>query len=231
MNLDEVSASGVAIKLALGRTARTSCLMGDAFRDRSAAAMGEVQLARRAAAGDRRAFGVLVERHQGLVYRVCKRYLASEAEDLAQETFVRALVEHQRYDPRYPLGPWLVTVARRLCIDRIRRRKPEVGSHEAALRAVSPDAGGERAAAWREEFELVQLVLQGLPEGQREALWLYHCEGMAYGEIAQALAVPIGTVMSWLHRARARLSAAHQATSAPASGDARAVEQERKAAP
>lgn len=190
--------------------------MGDAFRDGAAAAMEEAQLARSAAAGDRAAFGALVERHQGMIYRVCKRYLASEAEDLAQETFVRALVERERYDPRHPLGPWLVTVARRLCIDRIRKRKPEAGSHEAALRAVSRDAGAERIAAWHEEFELVDQILQSLPDGQREAVWLYHGEGLAYGDIAQALAVPIGTVMSWLHRARLRLSAArHDAWAGP----------------
>jgi RNA polymerase sigma-70 factor, ECF subfamily len=203
--------------------------MGDAFADGTAAAMREAQLARRAAAGDRDAFGVLVERHQGMIYRVCKRYLASEAEDLAQETFVRALVERERYDPRYPLGPWLVTVARRLCIDRIRRRKPEAGSHEAALQAVSRDAGGERTAAWREELELVNQILQTLPDGQREALWLYHADGLAYRDIAQALEVPIGTVMSWLHRARVRLSTArHDASTG--SGETPPVVHERKQA-
>ena len=205
--------------------------MRNAFRDGPAAAMAEAQLARRAADGDRDAFGALVQRHQGMIYRLCKRYLASEAEDLAQETFVRALVERERYDPRYPLGPWLITVARRLCIDRIRRRKPEAGSHELALRAVSPDPGAERAAAWRQEFELVNHVLESLPEGQREAVWLYHGEGLAYGDIAHALAVPLGTVMSWLHRARVRLSTARRDASAGAGGAKRNVHEGKQAAP
>lgn len=169
-------------------------------------------------AGDRVAFGRMVERHQDMVYRLCRRYLASEADDLTQETFVRAFVERERYDARYPLAPWLATVARRLCLDRLRRKKPEAGSHELAVESLAHDAGAERDASAREQLARVEGALNALSEGPREAVWLYHCEGLSYADIARVLGVPIGTVMTWLHRARQRLTAAANPPGANSSG-------------
>lgn len=143
-----------------------------------------------------------------MVYRLCRRYLPNEADDLAQETFVRAFTQRERYDPNLPLAPWLATCARRLCLDRLRRKKPELGSHDQATTAPSPSQDPERAASTRQQMFRLQAALDALPEGPREAIWLYHCEDLAYADIARVLAVPIGTVMTWLHRARLRLSAA-----------------------
>lgn len=80
------------------------------------------ELVRRAQGGDVRAFGVLFERHRGVVQRACRRLVANaaDAEEIAQEVFVRTFESVPRLDPERPLRPWLVTVARNLCIDRAR---------------------------------------------------------------------------------------------------------------
>jgi RNA polymerase sigma-70 factor, ECF subfamily len=166
-------------------------------------------LARRARDGDERAFGLLVERFQDPVYRLCSRFVgASEAEDLTQETFVRAFVHAGSYDPARPMLPWLLAIARRLCLDRLRKAKPDLVEDTTVFDDGGPDA--EQQAMTRQDVRRLQAVLPTLPEGQREALALFHVEGLAYQEIATTLDVPIGTVMTWLHRARARLKQALQ---------------------
>ena len=84
----------------------------------------ELDLARRARRGDLAAFDQLVLRFQRPVFRLCWRMVrSSNAEDLAQETFVRAFVHFDRFDPERPLLPWLLAIARRLCLDLLRREK------------------------------------------------------------------------------------------------------------
>ena len=84
----------------------------------------EHDLARRARRGDTGAFDQLVLRFQRPVYRCCRRMLASrDAEDVAQETFIRAFVHFDRFDLNRPLLPWLIAIARRLCLDRLRKTK------------------------------------------------------------------------------------------------------------
>jgi RNA polymerase sigma-70 factor (ECF subfamily) len=163
-------------------------------------------LVHRACAGDRQAFARLVERFQRPVFNLCYRYLPGpDAEDLAQETFVRAFVGRERFDPERPFLPWLLVIARHLCIDRLRARRLAPGSdgEVAALPDRLPSA--EEAAAGRQELRLLARGLRELPEGQREAVALYHFEGLSYREMAESLDVPVGTVMTWLHRGRSRL--------------------------
>src|ERR1700741_2176267 len=84
----------------------------------------ELGLARRAQAGDVLAFDELVLRFHRPVLRFCWRLLRSaDAEDLAQDTFVRAFVHFERFDPERPVLPWLIAIARRLCLDLLRRRE------------------------------------------------------------------------------------------------------------
>ncbi len=171
--------------------------------------LDERELARRATLGQEAAFAEIVRRHQGPVYRFCLRYLSpADAEDSAQETFVRAFTHRHRIDPDRPLLPWLLTVARHLSIDRLRRREssgandliddPDAHADTRAGDALGSAMTGQRA-------EILRQGLASLPEGQREAVMLFHVEGLAYKDIATTLEVPVGTVMTWLHRARARL--------------------------
>jgi len=165
----------------------------------------ELDLARRARRGDFAAFDELVQRFHRAVYRSCWRLLRSaDAEDAAQDTFVRAFVHFERFDPTRPVLPWLVAIARRLCLDVLRRRRVRARIEAAPVAGPSP-AGPEGEASLREQLSRLEKALADLDEGPREAVLLFHIEGMSYRDIAAALEVPIGTVMTWLHRGRAEL--------------------------
>lgn len=168
----------------------------------------ELDLARRARRGDAAAFDQLVLRFQRPVLRFCWRLLRSpDAEDLAQDTFVRAFVHFERFDPERPVLPWLIAIARRLCLDVLRRRKVTAGL-EALPVSDQPVPSAEREASAREQLGRLEHALDALAEGPREAVILFHIEEMSYRDIAAALEVPVGTVMTWLHRGRAQLKAA-----------------------
>jgi len=168
----------------------------------------ELDLARRARRGDATAFDQLVLRFHRPVLRFCWRLLRSaDAEDLAQDTFVRAFVHFERFDPERPVLPWLMAIARRLCLDVLRRRKVMAGL-EAMPVSDHTAPSAEREASAREELRRLDRALDALSEGPREAIILFHIEEMSYRDIAAALEVPVGTVMTWLHRGRAQLKAA-----------------------
>jgi RNA polymerase sigma-70 factor, ECF subfamily len=165
----------------------------------------DLELARRARSGDAAAFDELVRRFHRPVHRFCWRLVRStDADDLAQDTFVRALVHFERFDPERPVLPWLIAIARRLCLDLLRRRKVMI-SVEAIPVSSSPAKGPEGEASLREQLSHLERALADLDEGPRDAILLFHIEEMSYRDIAAALEVPMGTVMTWLHRGRAQL--------------------------
>jgi len=168
----------------------------------------KIDLARRARHGDAAAFDVLVLRFHRPVLRFCWRLLRStDAEDLAQDTFVRAFVHFERFDPERPVLPWLIAIARRLCLDLLRRRKMTARIQEMPVSdQLAPSPEGE--ASFQEQLTRLDRALADLDEGPREAIVLFHIEEMSYRDIAAALEVPMGTVMTWLHRGRARLKKA-----------------------
>ncbi|MBI5066634.1 MAG: sigma-70 family RNA polymerase sigma factor [Deltaproteobacteria bacterium] len=177
----------------------------------------EATLARAAAAGDRRAFTRLVELTKRPVHGLCLRLLgdAEEARDAAQESFVRAWAALQSYDPGQPFAPWLLRIARNHCIDLIRRRLPaaqrveldaERGDGERPVEIPDPTAGrGDEAVERAQTTSALEEAVTRLPERYREVVHLFHVEQMSYKEIAATMEIPMGTVMTWLHRARAQL--------------------------
>jgi len=176
---------------------------------------GDASLALSASRGDRQAFGRLVDRHKRSVYGLCLRLLRhpEDARDAAQETFVRAFTALGSYDPGQPFAPWILRIARNHCLDLVRRRSvrpaevalegdPAEGAPELPDRATpAPD---ETLAA-RQQAGRLERAVAALPDHYREVVHLFHVEHLAYKEIARTMDVPIGTVMTWLHRARARL--------------------------
>ncbi|HEY7539840.1 MAG TPA: sigma-70 family RNA polymerase sigma factor [Methylomirabilota bacterium] len=167
----------------------------------------ELDLARRARRGDAAAFDELVRRFQRPVFRFCWRLVrATDAEDLAQDTFVRAFVHFERFDPERPVLPWLIAIARRLCLDLLRRRAVAAKIPAMAIDIVTM-SGPEIEASTREQLRHLDRALADLEEGPREAIILFHVDQMSYRDIAAALEVPMGTVMTWLHRGRAQLRA------------------------
>jgi len=180
------------------------------------------RLAALAAGGDRDAFDALVTRHRQSVYRLCWSATgsAADADDAAQETFVRVYRSLPSYDPARPFGPWLRKIAWN-CGLSVRRDGnagvPRVAEGDAP-EAIDPAAGPEEAAEGIEERRRVADAMAGLPAELRMVMVLRAVEGLSYAEIALAAGIPPGTVMSRLSRARARLLAALGARSGGGSG-------------
>jgi RNA polymerase sigma-70 factor (ECF subfamily) len=159
----------------------------------------------RAQQGDRGAFTELVRRHRGgivsLVYRLCGDMNLSE--DVAQETFIRAWRHLPGYRPRSAFRNWLYRIATNLAFDALRRYRETVDIQEVSLAA--PDPAPEAKLEARERGEQVRRAVLALPPASRAALVLREYEGLSYREIAEALDIPVGTVMSRLSFARERL--------------------------
>ena len=181
------------------------------LQDRTA---DEALLVARSRDGDLAAFNVLVETYQGRVYNLCLRMLASPeaAEDAAQEAFLAAYRNIDRFWGT-AFRAWLLRIAVNACTDELRRRRrhPQV-SLEAGPAAVDgplepPDssASPEEWALRREVSRHIQGGLMRLPYDQRAAVVLCDVQGLSYEEIAETLALSVGTVKSRISRGRARL--------------------------
>ncbi|MFA6044110.1 MAG: RNA polymerase sigma factor [Phycisphaerales bacterium] len=169
----------------------------------------ELDLIRRAAAGDRLASGELIRAHQtslyGYILRMCGR--TDVAEDVVQEAFVRVLTNLDRFDPRFRFSTWLFTIGRRVFLNMLEKRRPSSDSDHVAdacaardVRPVSDDRQDQ--LIWRDS---VQKALMSLGNEQREVVVLFHQHDWPIWLIAQHLAMPEGTVKSHLHRGRSKL--------------------------
>ncbi|HET6497103.1 MAG TPA: sigma-70 family RNA polymerase sigma factor [Thermoleophilia bacterium] len=164
----------------------------------------ERNLIESARGGNRRAFGALVEQYQARLHRAacCLARNASEAEDMAQEAFVRAYMSLGRFRGDSAFYTWLfgilLNVYRKFLRLQQKRRVEEPVVAEVADSAPSPS----RQAAASEELDRVMRAIEHMPPRLREVMVLRHVEEMAYEEIAQAIGRGIGTVRSRLHRAR-----------------------------
>ncbi len=193
-----------------------------AFSDelvRHACPTDEAEWARAAAGGDKAAFSRLVEKHKQSVYGLCWRLLGAseEARDAAQEAFVRAYTGIRDFDPRQPFAAWVLRIARNHCIDLLRRRRPtltlaaECRGDDGPETGVAPELpdhfarSGEQAVQEEEAQRDLDRAVAQLAPRYREVIALFHVQHRSYAEIAETLAVPMGTVMTWLHRARKEL--------------------------
>jgi RNA polymerase sigma-70 factor (ECF subfamily) len=177
----------------------------------------------RAQKGDRDAFRLLVERYQGRAYRLALRVLHDEeqARDAVQDAFLKAYVNLGSFEGRSSFYTWLYRLVMNLCLDAKRRGRaarwvdtpepddlerltaPEVRPADHAFRAheEEPDAALGRL----ELRAALARAIEELPDAARETLILRELEGLSYSEIAEALSIPKGTVMSRLHYARRRV--------------------------
>ena len=156
--------------------------------------------------GDSEAFTILVELFQKPVFNLCYRMLgtAEDAEDAAQETFIRAYQSLRRYDQSRPFGTWLLSIAAHYCIDQLRRRRYPTISLEDMTLPDLPDAspGIENRVSLKEERHQVQALLEGLDPVDRAAVIMYYWYDFSYEEICQVLNLTSSAVKSRLHRAR-----------------------------
>lgn len=130
---------------------------------------------------------------------------ATEADDLVQEACLRALSRHDQWDPTQPLDRWMFRITRNLWISEIRKRQVRLGQGqvdaEDATELVSPETGEDTLAA-RE----LRRHIEALPEDLSAILLTVSVEGYSYAEAAELFDIPIGTVMSRIHRARKSLA-------------------------
>ena len=175
----------------------------------------EAGLVHRCLAGDEKAYRELVELYQPRVYSLAFRMVrrAEDAEDVVQETFVRMFRALDRYDPERSFGAWLFSIAARLAIDHLRRRRhqplPLAGrdkdDEEYSIEIEDPGPRPDEVAARAEEERRTGELIASLPPHYRVVVLMRHQQDLSYEEIAEALHLPLGTVKARIHRARALL--------------------------
>ena len=157
----------------------------------------------RVLAGDDEAFSALVERHQGRIRAFVRRLVGeSDADDLAQETFVRAWSALGRYDPTYPFRGWLLVIAGRLATNHRARRRPQsLGDYEPTVPRSDDDVHAER-------MQKLEFALSAMAADDRLLYELRYRQELSIVELARHLALNSNACRVRLHRLRARLAAA-----------------------
>jgi len=173
----------------------------------------DLELARRAADGDREAFAALVTRHQASVYRLARHVAGSEAaEDVLQQAFLSAWQGVARFRGESSVRTWLLTITRNAALTRRVRvaREPidPTSLDELGIRAGWGGPNPEQLAAAAEQRERLSAALAALAPEEREILTLRDLEGLAGDEVAAMLGLSLAAMKSRLHRARMSLAAA-----------------------
>jgi RNA polymerase sigma-70 factor (ECF subfamily) len=172
--------------------------------------LSEDELARRAMSGDGEAYGELVRRSQDSVFNVCYRMLGErrEAEDLAQEAFLRAYQRLASFDRSRPFGPWIRRVAANLCLNHLKAssRDPEGSPEEPEDWPGPPELNPSSIKEQQDRARSLRDLIATLPPTHRAVIELSHFQDMSYAEISQFLHVPVSDVKSYLFRARRLLA-------------------------
>lgn len=166
-----------------------------------------------ARAGDKIAFGKLVEVYQRPVFNLAYRMLnnAREAEEAAQEAFIRAFTRLSSYNPKHKFSTWMLTITSNYCIDLLRKRRAILLSIDEPLPAhpalhAEKKSGPEAQAIAGEREALVQTLLQTLPDDYRQAVVLRYWYDFSYEEIAETMDTSVSAIKSRLFRARKLLA-------------------------
>lgn len=193
--------------------------------DVSAESITDAELVARALAGSQDAYFKLVRRFERPVLSLILRMVQdpAQAEDLAQESFVKAFRNLRRYDPRRKFASWLFKIAHNTTIDHLRRHSPETvaieengslrrnegGSRELSETLRTPEAQApDRIIERTQVMAGLETAIAALRPAYREVLLLRFREGLSYQEITEVTGLPIGTVKIHLHRARKQLAEA-----------------------
>ena len=171
----------------------------------------ELELVGRAAAGDEGAFRTLVDRHARMVFNLAYRITTDRpsAEDVVQETFLRAYRALHRFDGRAAFSTWLHRIAMNASLDHVRQRKvrAEVAyeAESAALAPATPEPGPERLAVSSDLRRALQRAMQGLTDLERAAFVLRHYEGRSTAEIGEQLGLESSATRQAVFRAVRKL--------------------------
>jgi len=184
-----------------------SVVAGRVARRSSEMPMDDPALVEALRSGDPQAPRLLVERFQGVVFGLCYRMMnhQQDAEDVTQETFLRALRSMARFDASRPIRPWLLEIAANRCRTALARRsrRPILAPAESVADRADPRAAVADPDDLAGELERALSCLR--PE-YRLVFALFHEQNLMYEEIAKVICRPVGTVKTWLHRARAQLA-------------------------
>ena len=162
----------------------------------------DLELVQHCLAGQAAAMRAMVERFQGEVFGLCVRMLTDrhDAEDATQEIFLRVFRSLRKWDRARPLKPWITAITVNRCRTWIARRgakpRPAALPDEVAERRTDADDGRELA-------EAVRVAVDTMRDDHKAVFVLFHERGQNYEEIAEAVGRPVGTIKTWLHRARA----------------------------
>ena len=163
--------------------------------------------------GDKTAFGKLIEAYQRPVYNLAYRMLNNpgEAEEAAQEAFIRAYTRLHTYDPNHKFSTWMLSITSNYCIDLIRKRRALLLSLDEPLPphpALMSDGqkGPEAQMVMNEQQDMVQSLLQELPPDYRQAVVLRYWHELSYEEIAEMMDTTVSAIKSRLFRARRQLA-------------------------
>jgi RNA polymerase sigma-70 factor, ECF subfamily len=183
-------------------------------------ALTDQEVVERARQGRETAYRELIGRYERPVFSLIYRLVRDRetAEDLAQETFIKVLNALDRYDPSFKFSSWIFKIAHNTALDRLRKKEPETlsldGSPHArtadeieasTIAAVSATETPEEYTANRELGGEIEEAIAKLRPEYRTAIVLCHVEGRPYDEIAETMGVPLGTVKTYIHRARNEL--------------------------
>lgn len=186
--------------------------------ERAFATADEQAVVAAAVTGSQPAARELVRRFERPVYNLLVRLVRdrSAADDLSQETFLKFFRTLRRYDPQYRVAAWLLKIAHNTGIDHLRRHRPELVPLDAppddegrSLSETIPDPSAPSPAQVAERMSLSQALdaaLERIRPEYRTAIVLRHQEELDYAEIAHVTGWPIGTVKTYLHRARLALA-------------------------
>lgn len=174
------------------------------------------ELIARAKEGDEVAYRVLLRKYERAVFGICLRMVRNrqEAEDLAQEAFMKVFAMLDRYNPSFAFSNWLLKITSNLCIDSIRRRRIDTLPMDEPVRSdrgdyerqyESPADDPEEVLMKGEKMKRLAEAVEDLPPHYRIMILLRHQENLSYEEIAQTLDIPLGTVKARIHRARGML--------------------------
>ena len=159
-------------------------------------------------AGDEFAFEYLFDRYRDAIRRLFVQRLGgavTDADDLLQETFIKVFINLYRYSADYTFGQWVYTIARNTFIDFMRRRQEELPIDERFSSPVSPAPTPEESVINQQRRAQIESHLDRLAPRYRQLIILRFFEEYSYEEIAEKLAMPLGTVKTQIHRAREQM--------------------------
>jgi RNA polymerase sigma-70 factor (ECF subfamily) len=186
------------------------------------ASLSDQEVVSHARQGREPAYRELIRRYERPVFSLVFRMVRDRelAEDLTQETFVKALNAVESYRPEYKFSSWIFKIANNAAIDHLRRRELRTLSLEGSPNALTPEAIEATALQLRDRLETpleelearelggqIETAIAKLRPEYRSCILLRHVEGRAYEEIAEILDLPLGTVKTYIHRARNELRA------------------------